>query len=363
MKIIPVFVALLTLTLLPASAASLWDESAARSAAPDAVTNPRVTELLDLSPILPADALASQIQNLAVDSELPLPARERILRDYAYQLREFVPDLVIREQLEQLALFQSRVQVAHPESRGSHGIPLYDVSSAALGTLNVWTRYSAHAVAAAAINQRDASGLLDLIDGGHRQQVAGAADAMREGSWSDVQHVAGQLLDHLKAVPNVSALVQAAGQTNRDPVLLIALIERGHPPWQMQTLTSLQHWIDIDQAIDVWMDVSAGSDTTLAAAAVLQLGSQVSRRPEVLETMKTALADPDIGSAAALALSQIDDERLIRELAKTMAGDRPLLTRQRALLALRLSKHPLAAELLARFARDSQHELAREARK
>ena len=153
-----------------------WDvEQATRQASHPAVAE-QVAQMLYLTPLLPAAAIQDQIDAVINDPNLGEPAREKILRDYAWKLRELAPDAVALGSLQSLAAYRAVVLVVHPESRGQKTVPLFDVASAAQGTINRWLRESARDRAAAELAQGSMTFILELAATAHYQQIAGIPD-------------------------------------------------------------------------------------------------------------------------------------------------------------------------------------------
>ena len=312
----------------------------------------RVAEMLYLTPWLPAAAIQDQIDAVISDQDLSEPAREKILRDYAYQLRDQRPDAVAMGSLQYLATYPSTVMVIHPESRGSKRVPVYDIASAAKGTINQWLRESSRARAAAELEQGAISFFYDLTESAHYQQIAGVADAVRLAPSSAVELLIEPLFKLLPQSPQLTPVVLAASYRLQNEDLLRLAIRHGDNT--SRAINTLLDFVPARLAGTILFELAAGSDLQQAGLAIAALARHASSIEGVGEFLIAKMADQERGAAAALALAQIDSPRVLGDLAAVLKRPPDSLSQTRAALALKLNGSEPAMALLRDFAAQQQ---------
>jgi len=312
----------------------------------------RVAQMLYLTPWLPAAAIQGQIDAVISDPDLSEPAREKILRDYAYQLRDLTPDAVALSGLQNLAAYPSSVLVVLPESRGNKLVPLFDVARAAEGTINQWLRESARARAAAELGQGSITFVQGLTEAAHYQQIAGTADAVRVATFSSVELLRDPLPVLLARSPMFTPIVLAAAYRLQDEDLLRLAI--GHGGETSQAINNLLDYVPAKIAGTILFELASGNDPKMAGLAITALARQAHSNEGVSDFLIATIGDRERGAAAALALAQIADPQVLDDLAAVLKRPPDQLSRQRAALALKLNGSDPALAVLREFARDQQ---------
>ena len=346
-----VLVGLLSISM-NALAGETWDAETAMRQASHRSYAERVAKMLHLTPWLPASAIQDQVDAVILDSDLSEPAREKILRDYAYQLRDLLPDAVVLGTLQSLAAYPSLVLVAHPESRGQKLLPLFDVAGAAEGTINQWLHESARARTAAELEQGDISFLQGLTEKAHYQQIAGTADAVRVASFSSVQLLLDSLPGLLAKSPKMTPIVLAAAYRLQDESLLRLAIEHGDDP--SDAINRLLDFLPAEQAGRVLFELAEDTDSKLAGLAITALARYANSIDGVNDFLISMIGDRERGAAAALALAQIASPEVLDALVAVLRKPADLLSQSRAALALKLDGSDRALALLRDFAQDQQ---------
>jgi len=125
-----------------------WSAAAARQAVAQSDTAAALRPLLALARTQQHDVLLKELRMLSANDDLALPARERILFEFATSLGALEPHEIDPGVLSWLMSYEPRVLVPH-EDAGLSGVPMYKVRAAAAGVAYNRQRQSAGRRAAA----------------------------------------------------------------------------------------------------------------------------------------------------------------------------------------------------------------------
>jgi len=311
-----------------------WSMPAAQSAAGQADANARLAPLFDRARLGRGPELLAQLQTLAADERLPVPARERILFDFAQGLAELPPGAVGPEVLDYLQGYRPRTLVPHPDNERV-GTPLYNVHAATAGSLNAWRRQSGYATGRNLLSSRTpgaAERFLAEFDlaSGPRQQ--GLADAVALADAEQLAAVAAQSLAVLPERPELGPVAVRAALQLGDPEMLQRALAAADGPQLADLLVEAGAQLEEPGRIDLLFDLLDNAPPTHAALAVATLTPGLLHRPEVADRLFALLGDPALGSAAALALSESQQPDLYQRLGTLANGDD--LAARRAAMAL-----------------------------
>ena len=250
-----------------------WAPDRAIEASLQADTRDTLAHLYGLAREGRGDVLLQSVLAIDSDADRPEPERDRILFELAAALVDFEPDRVGRETLEYLRDRPVRVRVPHEENPAV-GVPLFNVRSAAAGTLAEWTRLQKHA----------------------HDRVEDSID----GRFTNAESFLGFL-----AAGGGPAIAQQARQAE-------AILDAGE--------------------LEVILLAAPGlADRAAASVLIGELGPGLVDRPAVTDLMFGLLGNRELGAGAALVLGRSGDPAVLSRLADLAAADRGLTTRRASL--------------------------------
>ena len=253
------------------------------------------------------------------------------------------PSSHLRRAVESLRDYRPQVLAPPPDpdhARGRHALA-FDVPAAARALLHEWQL------------RDDALALANALQS--RQPLAKNA---RTETW---QRAAQQLTD-----PALNALLP---DTVHWPAAARAVVAQRRPSAARYRAllndpaaeTGALHWLaQLDQRLPPGEALSvlaaALEQPELASAAALALGR--SGHPQAPALLLAKLGDPHVGGSSAQALALAPSDTTLAALAALIRSPHDSPQQRRALLALRWSQHPEAREWLAQFAADTRHPTA-----
>lgn len=221
-------------------------------------------------------------------------------------------------------------QVLVPINEGPALVPLVDVGAAARVVLRQWRRREAAVTTAQSLRQRQPSALAEyFVAGPERRQgvldaiAAGGLDllAYRDEAWASF------------AAPGGDELAAAVGVALADEALLVRVVTEGTAPVALRLLRS-EH-TRLGKRVRLTLLHNALQRPALASAALFAIADMSPGDAEPL--LWESLGDAVLGATAATIIARDADRHTLSRLAAMIDSDAPLLTRQRAALALALS--------------------------
>jgi hypothetical protein len=311
-----------------------WSAPAARAAALQADANAVLGPLFDQARLGRDPDLLARLQTLAADERLPVPARERILFDFAQGLGDLPPGAVGPDVLDFLQGYRPRTLVPHPDN-DRVGKPLFNIRGATAGSLNAWRRQAGYDAGRTLLAGPTPAAAQDYLAEYNRSSTPGRqglADALPLASAAQLAAIAGQSLAALPMRPDLSPVAVRAALLLGDPALLRRALAAGDGPHLAGLLTEAAAELDEPGRIDLLFVMLDTASPTNASLAVGTLAPGLLHRPEVADRLFALLGDPAMGSAAALVLAASTRPDLQDRLRELAAGDG--LTARRAALAL-----------------------------
>lgn len=311
-----------------------WSAPAAQTAAGQADLNAQLAPLFDQARLGRDAALLDGLRAVAADERLPVPARERILFDFAVSLGELPPGAVGPQVLDYLQNYRPRTLVPHPDN-DSVGTPLYNVGAAAAGSLNAWRRQSGYAAGRSLLADPAPHPTERFLaefaraSGPGRQ---GLADALPLADAEQLAAIVAQALAAVPERPELGPVAVRASLLLGDPESLQRALAAADGPQLAGLIAEAGAQLDEPGRIDLLIGLLDTAAPGTAALAVGTLAPGLLHRPEVVDRLFALLGDLALGSAAALALSDSTRPDLHDRLRELAAGDG--LAARRAALAL-----------------------------
>jgi hypothetical protein len=311
-----------------------WTLQGARAAAARIDTSAAVRPLFELARAGRDDALLESLADVASRAEWPQPAREHVLYTFAAGLADLAPDTVGAEVMDWLLAYDSQTLVPHDDHPAA-GTPLYRVSAAAAGSLNSWERQAA-AAESARLLRRGALAWLDTYMAAGPARRLGLMDALDQAEPEQLSRLADSALERLPAEPGFTPVAARAGILLRQPAILRHAVAMGGGPGLASELRSAAQALDELERAAVLGHAVKNAPAANAALAIAELGPGLLHQPEITELLFVKLSDPEIGSAAALALSASRDPQ-VRDRLNALARGGSGLDARRAAIAVETS--------------------------
>ncbi len=309
-----------------------WDRSSAMAAVRTVNVDAAVAEISSLQDL---EALQNR-------SDWPLPAREAAIYEFTRSLAALSRDAVAANVMSYLNSYQAQVLVAHEDHRDA-AVPLFNIRGAAAGIENGWLRAESAAEARLVLTQSPAELVSRYLLSRHHGQRSGYLDALAEASIPAVQAVQTAALYQLGESPELTRLVAVTAVVTADPDAARRLLMDGRGAGIAPALASLAAEAGPRETATLLKFAIAQAPAGNAALAIAAWWPALSRDAATRQLLLSKLADPVLGSSAALALAQSPDIQTIRELQLIAAGDS--IAARRAQLALKINRDDLTGEV------------------
>lgn len=311
---------------------SEWDRSSAMAAVRSVDIDAAVADIGDLQ----------DLKALENRSDWPQPAREAAIYTFTRSLAALPRDAVAEAIMQYLRNYQAQVLVPH-EDHGDATIPLFNIRGAAAGIENGWLRAESAAEASEVLAREPAALVARYLASDNHSQRSGYLDAVAAATTGELRAVQAAALNRLDESPELTRVLAVTAVMTADPNAAHRLLMDGRGAGLAPALESLALQATpraIAGMLKFAIEQAPTGNAALAIAAWWPLlRNDAASRQLLLDT----LADPALGSAAALALARNPDIQTIRELQLIAAGSS--ITAQRAQLALNINRDALTGDL------------------
>jgi hypothetical protein len=287
----------------PGLAEPNWDRAlAAQAAAVD--IGGELADLLALARIGDDAAVLAALRSAAQRPDWPMPARERLLRDFALGLADLRPHAVGPAVVAYLRGWKAQTLVPlddHPEA----GVPLFNVAAAAQGTVNAWQRQLG-AGAAAGFGAAESAAWMNAYLAAEPATRSGYIDALETASTASLGALAAEVAVKLAARPELTPLLARLGARLGEPDLLTTVIRAGRGPGVAAALrTALD--LAATERMALLREALEQAPPEHAALAIAILGPGLARQDEAGDWLRDALERPELAGTSALALLAAGD--------------------------------------------------------
>lgn len=305
-----------------------WRREAALAEASSPTAAAEIQRLLSSVPWSPQQVVADDVERI-MGADLPAPARERILYEFAFALRDLPPQSHVLPVLDALTEYQAAVLV--PSEFTRHPVPLYNVAAAAAGTLHAWAAETQRDLTLAALDRGNFEHF-DRLAGaplsapeiqGLRQAISAISPAELEITWPAWQTV-------LEQRPEAASLAEPLSRAFGDARALETVARFGT---SVPLVARADDMLPADQAVAFWKQL-ASSDLPGAGPSMVRLAEYGELNAAKTHRVVHALADPQTGADMALALARGGAVDVLAAVA--LDADQPELARKRAALGLKL---------------------------
>ena len=304
--------------------------------------NLAVSEIANIGLLADGEAAVEKLKQLETRSDWPMPAREAALFEFTRSLAELPRAAVAVEVMQHLQNYEAQTLVPH-EDHGETLVPLFNIRGAAAGIENGWQRQE-FALEALEILENDPTTLVSaFVESTNRNRRAGYLDSLQQAGFSDIAVVQSTALAQLRHAPELTPVVGVTAVITADTFAARQLMLNGRGAGLSSTLKQLGDRLGPAETSALLtyaiLEVPAGNAALAIAAWWPGLRHEAALRNLLVEK----LADPALGSAAALALAQSPDIQTIKVLQDTADGDS--LAARRAQMALDFNRERLVGEV------------------
>lgn len=343
MRKILIIAGLLCSAILQAQAAApgseYWQRDAALTAASSVAVEQAAREVGDVTTLADAASTLHRLQELETRADWPLPAREAAVHRFTRSLARLPRDTVAAEVMQHLLTYQARTLVPH-EEHPEAWVPLFNIRAAARGVENAWTREAATSLAVSKL-LADPVALVDLFaqtPGGAQRH--GFLDAVEIAGITAVTVVQDEVLQRLAVQPELSPLLATTATITRDFAAMRELLVHGRGAGLAMAFEHFARKLGTRDVAELFEFAVLEAPAPNASLAIAAWWPRLRNDAYSREIMLGLLADAELGSSAALALSHQPDVPTIKALKDTASGDsRAARQARRALDLSRASLH------------------------
>lgn len=323
----------------PNSLAQLWDHSAAMNSSRSVDVDTVVGQLVNPATLTDGKRTVRALTDLSLRDDWPAPAREAAIYNFTRALATRSSQSVDPDILEYLSGYQPQVLV-----EGEHGekLPLFNIRGAAAGVENGWLRADSTQQAFNAMREGPGKWLALYVSAQHPAQRSGYLDALKLAEPDDIRLVQTEALQQLADNAQLTAVVAATIALNFDTAATRQLLLNALGAELAPALENLTTAVNIEELAALLEFAVKQSPAENAALAIASWGPTLSAQAETRQLLLNTLADPELGSAAALALANKPNIQTIRELQLLAEGQG--LAARRAQLALEINRDSVIQE-------------------
>lgn len=321
------------------SPATQWDRGHALAEVRSVSLETAVLEISNPASLSNAEATLEKLQQLETRADWPLPAREAALFEFTRTLAELPRAAVAPGVMDHLQNYEPLTLVAdqdHPNTL----VPLFNIPAAAMGIENGWQRNEFADEAHDLLKVDPATLVTAYLHAGSRNQRSGYLDALRQANTHAIAAVQQTALADFEHAPELTPVVGLAAVITADTSAVRQLLSFGAGAGLSATLRQLDQRLqaaDKEALLTFALEQAPAVNASLAVAAWWPGLRHVAG---IRDLMIGKLADPELGSAAALALASDPDVRTVRALQQAAQGDD--LAARRARMALDINREQLA---------------------
>lgn len=324
------------------SPATPWDRGHAMAAVNSVNLDAAVFEISNPASLASAEATLEKLKQLETRGDWPVPAREAALYEFTRALAEVPRAAVAPRVIEHLRNYEARTLVPdqdHPRTL----VPLFNIRAAAAGIENGWQRREFAAEAIAMLKADPALLVSAYRQSGNYNQRSGYLDTLQQADIADIAGVQQAAMAAFGRAPELTPVIGLTAVLTADTFAVRQLLTHGAGAGLSSALGQLGQRLpaaEMEALLRFAIEEAPAGNASLAIAAWWPGLRHVAG---VRELLVEKLADPQLGSAAALALARDPDVQTIKVLQQTAKGDS--VAARRAQLALDINRELLTGEV------------------
>lgn len=297
-----------------------WDRVEAMAAVRSVNTGMAVYELGDDAALADGAATVARLIDLETRNDWPLPAREAAIYRFTRSLADLPRDAVATVVMQHLQNYQSRTLVPH-EDHPDTLIPLFNIRGAATGVEHGWQRIEFADEAATLIKANPVALVSAFTQSAKHNLRSGYLDALRAAEMSDVLAVQDIALRSLADTPSLTGMIAVTAGITADKFAIQQLLIDGRGAGLPAALKQLDDHLHLAEKASLLEFAVQQAPAQNAALAIAAWWPRLKHNPATRDLLIDTLADPKLGSSAALALAQAPDIQTISDLQRTANGD------------------------------------------
>jgi hypothetical protein len=326
--------------------ATHWDRSSAMAAAQSVNIDRAILEISDISTLSDGETTLSNLRRLETREDWPEPAREAAIYEFTRSLAVLPRDAVAPEVILHLKNYQARTLVPHEDHADSF-VPLFNIRAAASGVENGWQR-AEYGLEAQTLLATGPAALVDAYTQSvsHMQRSA-YLDALQYADMTDVVAVQRTALDQLAETPRLTPLLGVTAVITGDDLAVQQLLINGRGTGLASILKQIDTHRQTSETAGLLVFAIENAPAGNATLAIAAWWPRLRHDTQTRDLLVGLLADPALGTSAALALAQSPNIQTIKILQDTageeLAGGDSNAAR-RARMALEISRDGLNGE-------------------
>lgn len=310
-----------------------WDRELAQRTAALGADTERLNLWLDLARAGDFATLAGTLQDFAAARTPSAPAREWTVLQFTLQLSEWPEADIPAVLLDQLEHWPLQTFVPHEES-DALAVPLFNIPAAARGLRHTLDRRAGWDLATMLL-AGDAGTWLEAYRQGGRSSRAGFLDALDRASAARRRAIATAALELSGSDADIAAVAARSVLALDAPDAVLKLLVSGRGSGLAALLRESELRFTAAQRAQLLLGAIAHAPEERAALAIALLAPGLEAQAAVTASLFDLLADPGLGSSAALALARHPDGAVEARLRTAAAADGAAAGRARMALALR----------------------------
>jgi hypothetical protein len=297
-----------------------WERNEAMAAVRSVNTGMAVYELGDDAALANGPVTINRLINLETREDWPLPAREAAIYRFTRSLADLPRDAVATVVMQHLQNYQARTLVPH-EDHADALVPLFNIRSAAKGVENGWQRLEFADEAATLIGANPVALVTAFTQSANPGQRSGYLDALRSAGMADVMAVQDIALGSLADTPSLTGMIAVTAVITADEFAIQQLLIDGRGAGLAAALKQLDEQLGASETASLLEFAVQEAPAPNASLAIAAWWPRLKHDPATRDLLIDALADPELGASAALALARAPDIQTISDLQRTANGD------------------------------------------
>ncbi len=278
------------------------------------------------------EALLQSIKQFSAAGEPASPVREQQLFLFTIALADFPAEQVPARLLEFLANYSPQTLVAHEES-DTNAVALFNIPAAARGVQYALARQQGEARAAALL-AAPADRWIGQFLAASPAARAGFLDALDLASGTELAGLDRKVQGLLSDQPALTTVAARTALVAADVSAMRRVLESGSGPEVTAMLRAAAGTLPTHDRAELLLASIESAPAQNAALAIALLAPGLQAVPQVVSTLFDLLEDPELGSAAALALARFDAAGISSQLL-LLSGSKGLAA-MRARMAINL---------------------------
>jgi hypothetical protein len=277
-------------------------------------------------------SVMQSITQFSAANELSSPAREQQLFLFTVALADFSAEQIPAPLLEFLASYSPQTLVAHEESDNT-AVALFNIPAAAKGVQYEFSRRQAEAHAASMLAGPAEDWISNYLDASPAGR-AGFLAALDFASREQLSAIDGNVRDLVGGEPELTAVAGRTALAMSDVQSMRQVLVLGSGSDVTSMLRSAAAKLSSDDRAELLLVSIESAPPQNAALAIALLSPGLQAEPAVTSTLFDLLEDPQLGSAAALALARFDEAGIRSQLLLLSGSEGLAATRARVAIKL-----------------------------